>query len=384
MVGKTSRHRTSLTGGFLVEYPGRHLIHSELEQRPKHNGMAVAPAARSKLFASNSWAKSRGGKGRGTGGHYFDQGKAGSETTDVGAKHYWTAVQEEPAPRVSANPYFGSLASEGICACGSSNVGRHMCFDCGRERQPTPATRQESQLEGRPGDGYNTKAVKQDQASQGRRFCIHCGAPQVAAAKFCSECGERCINPAGPAISQPEVSGSFQRRGGYFEKAPAPQHGAGVSKPVEDEVDSFQDYKAQLRKEVLNAPATERGVGAYIRSLEGGELWGRVVCDQGRSWQLASGRSAKKENEGKVWVFEDPNAIKAPKVVPEATRRTIRREAATGKRLVNRSWIGPSEAADCKTKVFEKLQKLLVVQSETALSDADLLSLMQWREVVWA
>ena len=26
--------------------------------------------------------------------------------------------------------------------------------------------------------------------------------------------------------------------------------------------DSFQDYKAQLRKEVLNAPATERGVGA--------------------------------------------------------------------------------------------------------------------------
>lgn len=279
---------------------------------------AVAPPTRSRLFASNSWAKPSRGKGRGTGptGHYFDQGKTGSDST-VGSKHYWSAVEESRAPRVSANPYFGSLASEGICACGSSNVGRHMCFDCGRERQP-PA-RQESQLESRQGDDHNTKvnpANQANQASQGRRFCIHCGAPQVAAAKFCSECGERCINPG--AISQPE--GAFQRRGGYFEKAPEPQHGAGVSKP-EDEVDSFQDYKAQLRKEVLNAPATERGVGAYIRSLEG-ELWGRVVCDQGRSWQLASGRLARKENEGKVWVFENPNAIKAPKVVPEVTRQS--------------------------------------------------------------
>lgn len=46
--------------------------------------------------------------------------------------------------------------------------------------------------------------------------------------------------------------------------------------------------------------------GAYIRSLEG-ELWGRVVCDQGRSWQLASGRTAKKEILGQTttarWVM---------------------------------------------------------------------------------
>ena len=44
--------------------------------------------------------------------------------------------------------------------------------------------------------------------------------------------------------------------------------------------------------------------GAYVRSVTG-ELWGRVVLDQGRSWQLASGRSAKKENLGQstlgVW-----------------------------------------------------------------------------------
>lgn len=25
-----------------------------------------------------------------------------------------------------------------------------------------------------------------------QRFCIHCGAPHVVAAKFCGECGERC------------------------------------------------------------------------------------------------------------------------------------------------------------------------------------------------
>jgi len=41
--------------------------------------------------------------------------------------------------------------------------------------------------------------------------------------------------------------------------------------------------------------------GAYIRSLEG-ELWGRVVCDQGRSWQLASGRTAKKEILGQTTI----------------------------------------------------------------------------------
>lgn len=39
--------------------------------------------------------------------------------------------------------------------------------------------------------------------------------------------------------------------------------------------------------------------GAYVRSVTG-ELWGRVVLDQGRSWQLASGRSAKKENLGRI------------------------------------------------------------------------------------
>ena len=43
-----------------------------------------------------------------------------------------------------------------------------------------------------------------------------------------------------------------------------------------------------------NTPSRSKQPGAYIRSLEG-ELWGRVVCDQGRSWQLASGRLARKE-----------------------------------------------------------------------------------------
>jgi len=30
----------------------------------------------------------------------------GSDST-VGSKHYWSAVEESRAPRVSANPYFG-------------------------------------------------------------------------------------------------------------------------------------------------------------------------------------------------------------------------------------------------------------------------------------
>ena len=43
---------------------------------------------------------------------------------------------------------------------------------------------------------------------------------------------------------------------------PGPQHSTG--EPAgHRQVDSFQDYKAQLRKEVLKGPATERGVGAW-------------------------------------------------------------------------------------------------------------------------
>merc|ERR1712139_217064 len=46
------------------------------------------------------------------------------------------------------------------------------------------------------------------------------------------------------------------------------------------------------------------GVGANIRGLADGELWGRVVDEQSKCWVLESGRIAKKETEGWKWQFE--------------------------------------------------------------------------------
>jgi hypothetical protein len=48
------------------------------------------------------------------------------------------------------------------------------------------------------------------------------------------------------------------------------------------------------------SPASQFGVGATIRGING-EIWGRVVADEGHCWRLDSGRIAKKETEGWRW-----------------------------------------------------------------------------------
>ncbi|CAE8601890.1 unnamed protein product, partial [Polarella glacialis] len=47
--------------------------------------------------------------------------------------------------------------------------------------------------------------------------------------------------------------------------------------------------------------ATSRGIGARIKSLADGSVWGTVVADEGSSWKLDSGRIAKKQTEGDKW-----------------------------------------------------------------------------------
>lgn len=79
---------------------------------------------------------------------------------------------------------------------------------------------------------------------------------------------------------------------------------------------SFHACAGVICCEALAGPPKERGIGAYIRSVEG-ELWGRVVADTGRTWKLASGRSAKKENEGRAWNFDpDPGRRDQPRSAP--------------------------------------------------------------------
>lgn len=44
------------------------------------------------------------------------------------------------------------------------------------------------------------------------------------------------------------------------------------------------------------------GVGASIQGLDG-DMWGRVVCDEGHCWRLHTGRVAKKETEDYKWTW---------------------------------------------------------------------------------
>merc|ERR1712070_200198 len=46
-----------------------------------------------------------------------------------------------------------------------------------------------------------------------------------------------------------------------------------------------------------------RGLGAKIRGV-GGDLWGRVICEEPDVWVLESGRIAKKMTEGVRWVWD--------------------------------------------------------------------------------
>jgi len=58
------------------------------------------------------------------------------------------------------------------------------------------------------------------------------------------------------------------------------------------------------RREVQfkDTAAPARGVGAYIRGLDG-TMWGRAVLEKGSVWQLEDGRIAKKATEGVKWTW---------------------------------------------------------------------------------
>merc|ERR1711879_621172 len=62
------------------------------------------------------------------------------------------------------------------------------------------------------------------------------------------------------------------------------------------------------------APMT--GVGASILGSDWSS-WGRVVADEGSCWRLASGRIAKKENEGYRWWWDDALQSEPEDVEPE-------------------------------------------------------------------
>merc|ERR1712125_103367 len=60
--------------------------------------------------------------------------------------------------------------------------------------------------------------------------------------------------------------------------------------------------------EQCQACCAQRGVGASIRGY-GGDIWGRVVADEGHCWRLHTGRIAKKETEGWKWNWADTTEV---------------------------------------------------------------------------
>eukprot|EP00913_Durusdinium_trenchii_P020585 g19334.t1 len=269
--------------------------HLEEVGAPRHRpDFEEAPQAK-RLFAAAAWNKpGPRGKGRGKDGLVRASGRHYFEDRDDHADDA-TATWSQPT---AANPYFGSLATEDTCACGSSNIGRHMCYDCGRQREAPSKSQVPPHSESFGGTG-----AKDGGGAGGRSRHRRVDAPPIDAPHI--EGG----SSGGASTGRRGATGSTKgdpKRGGYFNA---------------EQEETFQDYKKHLRDEVLKSPPSERGVGAYIRSVTG-ELWGRVVCDQGRSWQLASGRSAKKENEGKIWNFEKPsNVAKANTALVPQTQR---------------------------------------------------------------
>lgn len=305
------------------------------------------PGAQHHSFRTSGWnskrsiKSARGGRGvtsddqdvrggRGGSGHYFDS--VASDDRDVGGGNH------PPQRSHAANPYFSSQVGESspgedICeSCGSRNVGRHMCFDCGAERAPpareAAASRRggasaPSAQGGKAGYSISEAAGKSTTTPSmpKRRFCINCGSQQLPHAKFCSECGSRMDEPA-QRQSEPNYAGE-PRRVVEAETRPGVRPGGGSGgrsghyfEAEAQEPDPSHPSLAELRAEALAGPPKERGIGAYIRSVEG-ELWGRVVADTGRTWKLASGRSAKKENEGRAWNFDpDPGRRDQPRSAP--------------------------------------------------------------------
>jgi len=59
-------------------------------------------------------------------------------------------------------------------------------------------------------------------------------------------------------------------------------------------------YVREPEMQEIEAQFQEHGLGASIAGLDG-TVWGKVVADEGDVWRLASGRIARKENEGYRW-----------------------------------------------------------------------------------
>jgi len=62
-------------------------------------------------------------------------------------------------------------------------------------------------------------------------------------------------------------------------------------------VRSLTEEMVEDMVEQCQACCAQRGVGASIRGY-GGDVWGRVVADEGHCWRLHTGRIAKKETDG--------------------------------------------------------------------------------------
>merc|ERR1711881_593620 len=68
-------------------------------------------------------------------------------------------------------------------------------------------------------------------------------------------------------------------------------------------VRSLTEEMVEDMVEQCQACCAQRGVGASIRGY-GGDIWGRVVADEGHCWRLHTGRIAKKETEGYRWTWD--------------------------------------------------------------------------------
>merc|ERR1712196_401006 len=88
---------------------------------------------------------------------------------------------------------------------------------------------------------------------------------------------------------------SFQIEG-HLKQADAMHDVVNVRALTEDIVDDMI--------ESCQACCVATGVGATIQSVYG-DVWGRVVSDDGKAWRLHTGRIARKDTEGYKWIWAD-------------------------------------------------------------------------------
>merc|ERR1711977_14947 len=86
---------------------------------------------------------------------------------------------------------------------------------------------------------------------------------------------------------------SFQVEG-HLRQAQAMHDVVNVRSLTEDVMDNMIER--------CQACCSAYGVGASIQG-EGGDIWGRVVADEGHCWRLHTGRITKKETEGYKWTW---------------------------------------------------------------------------------